>query len=783
MALRSGSMGSLLQGVSQQPDRVRLDGQVSEQTNMLSDVTRGLSTRPATGAGPSLSNADDHGYEKVVLDGDDYILGYKSGDLRMWGLDGTEQTLTYRNGATTSYIGDDMQFHVVDKQIVLLNRDKLVQEDATIEGRPFNAVLFHALGGQFLKTYSVTITFEDTTEITASYVAPDGTGANDAAETSSEYIIEQLVDELNTLSPPAGTVITRQDDVAQVMHPTQTVRITVSDGEGGEILRAISDTVQSVADLPRYASNGHIVKVTTSEADEDDYFLKFDAKDTDTEDGAAGFGEEGTWVEWYDPEATRLFDLTTMPHVIVEDTGAFYVEQGPWIGRQVGDSESAPFVSIIGKPLRDVEGFEGRLVLLSPDTVVMSRTNNPFDLWRQSATVSVATDPVDITSTKKDDLQLDWLIPLDRDMFIMADPGDSQFIIRGGGVDPETISMVLTTEFEISSGGTAPISTGRTILFPFKTGQFSGIKEFYTDSDNAANAANSLTETQDTYIEGSVTHMTVSQNFNLALFKTDSAPKRVWVYKYLWDGTEILQSSWSDWEFVDDVEYFFFDNSRIFFISKDIDGDVFIHDLDLNRPLGSFGYHEMLDRRSLQTVNADQYIDLPFDNAKFLQYTGCANPGLEALPVSSVRINSLTHRYYFSAEVAPEGANLRCGQPVAWSLQPTEVFARTYQGEIDTSRKITITDYVVHVDNSGQFEALGTSPYSDDWTYSEYTFPFDNEPLDPDRLLLHTGPVTIPWGERADWSTMTLYGNDVRPVTIHEVEWIGQILTTRGRRV
>ena len=783
MALKSGSLGTLLQGVSQQPDRVRLDGQVTEQVNLISDVTLGLSTRPATEEGPTLSQAtSSHKYQDISFAGTDYIIGYRSGDIQLWTLDGTRQNIQYRNGGSPNYIGAEMQFHVVDGKIVLLNRNKVVRQSSEVQGYDWYSALFHALGGQFLKTYAVQVNFSDGTTINAEYVAPDGTDSGDAAETTSEYIIGELVATL-LADPnlPAGTIITRQFDVARVYHPTLQIRIGVSDGEGGEILRGVSDTVKDVDDLPRFAPNGMIVKVVSSDADEDDFWLKFEAKDTIPEDGSAGFGSEGIWAEWYDPDEPRLFNLSTMPHVLVLEGGTFYMEQGPWYGRSVGDSGSAPFPSIVDKKLRDVEGFESRLALLSTDTVVMSRTNEPFDLWRESATTVSATDPIDITSTKKDDLVLDWFVPFDRDMFVMADPGDSQFVIRGGGVDPNTVGMVLTTEFEITSGGTPPVSTGRTILFPFSAGRYSGIKEFYTNSDNAANAANSLTETQDRYIEGQVEGMAVSQNFNLGLFRTDEARDTVWVYKYLWDGNEILQSAWSKWQFQDTVEYFFFRNSTVYFVGRDSDGDVFLHSLDLNRPVGDYGYHEMLDRRVVKTVGSN-YVELPYSDARFLQSTGCSNPGLEAKATLEIRLNATTHRYIFDEDVAPNGATLFCGQTVDWELEPSQVFAKDYQARIDTSQKVTIQDYVVHVDNSGEFKALGSSPYSDDWEYDAYVFPLDNEPLDPDRLILQTGPFYIPWGERADWSTLRLTGNDIRPVTIHEVEWNGQILKTKGRR-
>ena len=46
MALINTSLPNLIQGVSQQPDTLRFDGQCDEQINALSSVTDGLKKRP-----------------------------------------------------------------------------------------------------------------------------------------------------------------------------------------------------------------------------------------------------------------------------------------------------------------------------------------------------------------------------------------------------------------------------------------------------------------------------------------------------------------------------------------------------------------------------------------------------------------------------------------------------------------------------------------------------------------------------------------------------------------
>jgi len=376
---------------------------------------------------------------------------------------------------------------------------------------------------------------------------------------------------------------------------------------------------------------------------------------------------------------------------------------------------------------------------------------------------------------------LDWLVPFDNDIFVMADPGDSQFVVRGGSNTPQNASMVLTTEFQMQSDGARPTSTGRTILLPFLIGNYSGVKEFYTDSDSAANAADSLTETQDRYIDGVIRNMAVSQNFNTALFQTDVGGGTIWVYKYLWDKTELLQSAWSKWQFKDNVLYFFFDNSVVYIICSDDEG-VFLHSLDLNRPLNVYGYHTTMDRQKEYTVREGNKLVLTDTDTVYMQGEGCRFPGTAISPTIVLSNGAGAYDVLFSGVDAPVGAKIVVGQSVDWLIEPTQVFGRDYQQRVDTSRKVTVQDYIVHVERSGVFTVAGTSPYGGDWAFDSYAFSVDNEPLDPQGLGLVSGPIQFPWGERADYSKLTIKGNDIRPVTIHELEWLGQISTSRGQR-
>ena len=109
-----GSLGTLLQGVSQQPVRQRLAGQVTEQTNMTSDPVRMLHRRPPTqyvgkfSLGPIESNdAFTHYFE--LSDGTAYYLiipaNALSTDIKLLNADtGVENTNTTITAAFLSYV-------------------------------------------------------------------------------------------------------------------------------------------------------------------------------------------------------------------------------------------------------------------------------------------------------------------------------------------------------------------------------------------------------------------------------------------------------------------------------------------------------------------------------------------------------------------------------------------------------------------------------------------------------------------------------------------------------
>jgi hypothetical protein len=804
----SGTLGSLLQGVSQQPAHIRNDGQVTEQINMVSDVVRGLTSRPATDLVAYNTNASAAlTFRNVTVSGERFQIGFENGNLEVIDSHGVSRAVTLDAGVAP-YIGTDMEVYVYDNVTYLLNRDQVVAMDTDTSAGEAEVVkdegLVTSLGGEFDHTYTVTLEYSDGTKAVGTYTAPDGTASGDAAKTASTYLVEQLSISLSAhTNIKAGTLVTTEGSTLRVTGAPD-LKLTTTDGSGGTLLRAQSNVADNVTDLAKFAPHGTLVRIEGGTGEEDDFWMRFEVEGATV---GASFGSEGTWREWFNPFEPSAFDLTTMPHVMVLSGGAFTVSKGNWQGRRVGDATTNPAPSFVGRAIRDISGFQSRLVVIAGPHVIMTRTNIEVDFWKESATLETASDPIDVMSTAETEFALEWIVPFDRDLILFAD--FSQFIITGAlALTGSNASMVQTTNFEMGNAA-RPASTGRTLLFPFSNGGFAGVKEFFSSPSIAASDAISITQVQDEYMRGVVTELTASTNFSFLLVQTDHVDeqKTLFVHQYHYSGEEKVQASWSRWDFPYAVVNVFFAGSQLHILMYDAALGYIQTTLDLDIPDNSeTGYPVALDvlgaytstpvsgeyvlpdyvdalYAEAGTADAEKtFVDLPWPNARIVQGTGCAVPGQSA-NASVTDLGGGTYRYLLEDTSVPATATVLAGLPYTSAVSPTMPFIRDKSGAAITRSKLVVTEFVVYFEESGYITSTMTSKYrAAPMVYSNAEIITANDPDDPEGKGIRSGQYKVPWGERSDWSELTISSDDVRPLTIIEVEWIGQVLT-RGRRL
>jgi hypothetical protein len=184
MALINTSVPNLIQGVSQQPDATRFDGQCEEQENALSSVAEGLKKRHNTRHIARLLEEaiDENSFVHFInrSDSEKYVVIHDGSKIQAWNiLTGSEASIDGSTGGytppTESYLDvsnarEDVKALTVADNTFLLNTKRVVLEDNTDISDPVNKDAFvFVKQGDYSKKYAIIFNENQTAEITHTY--------------------------------------------------------------------------------------------------------------------------------------------------------------------------------------------------------------------------------------------------------------------------------------------------------------------------------------------------------------------------------------------------------------------------------------------------------------------------------------------------------------------------------------------------------------------------------------------------------------------------------------
>ena len=140
MALISKLIPNLINGVSQQPDEVRLPSQAEEQINFLSSVVDGLKRRPGTVHIAELLQSPASGAFVHIINRDrfeKYVAVFIDGDVRVFDFKGNERLVNKPNG--TAYLtafdpGRSLRAVTVADFTFVVNRERIARAYDPEEG-------------------------------------------------------------------------------------------------------------------------------------------------------------------------------------------------------------------------------------------------------------------------------------------------------------------------------------------------------------------------------------------------------------------------------------------------------------------------------------------------------------------------------------------------------------------------------------------------------------------------------------------------------------------------
>ena len=345
----------------------------------------------------------------------------------------------------------------------------------------------------------------------------------------------------------AGFTITASDYVVRITKVDGTdYTLSSLDSRTGTATVPIKGTVDTISDLPAKAEHGFIVKILGSAASgADDYYVKF------VTTAGSGFGH-GVWQETVAPGIQYLFDATTMPHVLVRETdGTFTFRKFTWSGRVAGDAITAKEPSFIGSKIQNINLFRNRLALLADENVIMSAADAYDRFWPESAQTVVDSDPIDLSAgSRKINLLTSSLAFAD---VLLLFSRNGQFRLSGGSaasaaLTPRTATLTQITAFEMNDA-VDPVIVGRTMYFPVPRGEYGGMREFFLpDASGPVPTSEEVTAAVPRFLPSDLSNLVATAAEEAVYAVAKSQPRRIYLYKFLFQGDNKLQSAWSYWE-------------------------------------------------------------------------------------------------------------------------------------------------------------------------------------------------------------------------------------------
>ena len=569
MGLISTTIPNLVNGVSQQPDSLRLASQCEEQINGYSSVVDGLSKRTGSKHIARLGGVVDASFIHMINRDtvEQYTVVIQGGDLKVFDLTGVEKTVTFPQGKSyLTSVNPDTDFRcitVADYTFALNTTVTVLKDVTTTTARP-NEALVWVKQGSYGAKYTLFVN-----NFSGTYTVPNGSVATDAALVTTDNIAERLRVSLvaNMGSSSSLYTVTRLGStlyIKRVNSADFTIRADDSLSDNG--LKTIKGQVQRFSDLPSRGVEGFTVEIVGDQSSTfDNYYVKYDT----TASGAT----DGVWKESVKAGELDSFLHSTLPHALIRQAdGTFTFGELTWDKRLVGDLVSNPFPSFTDRKLNDIFFHRNRLGFLADENVIFSRAGKFFNFFNGTSTAILDDDPIDIGVSHTKVSILRHAIPFNETILFFSDQTQFQ-LAQVDTLTPNTVAINQTTEYECSLKA-KPVGVGRYVYFAVNRGSFTGIREYYADGQTEAEDAEEVTGHVPRYIPTGCFKIAASSNEDILAVLAEGSRNEIFIYKYYWSGNEKLQSSWSRWTFAegDKVLNCEFIESRLFVVIARADG-------------------------------------------------------------------------------------------------------------------------------------------------------------------------------------------------------------------
>ncbi len=651
--------------------------------------------------------------------------------------------------------------------------------------------------------------FDSKTVVTAESILGDiRTSIIDADPDSDDWVDWDESNQYGIKQIGNGLYIKRKDQ-------TTNARFSIT-SPVGELLGVLGENVDTIEDLPQQCRHGYVVKVTNSEAQEDDYYMKF-IGDGDT-DGT------GVWEECAAPDRQVQFDYGTMPVNLIRTAdgnfracqldGHSYTISGTtytvdeWEDCEVGDTTTSPNPSFVGKTISKMVFFRNRLVMLSDENVVMSRPGNFFHFWNKTAMTFSNSDPIDLSCT--DDKPAVVYDALQVSAGLILFTPTSQFLLTTDSdvLSPTTAKINILSSYHYNTN-TTPISLGTTVGFLDNAGKNTRFFEMTRVVREGEPEVVDQTKVVSTLFSKDIELISNSRD-NGVVFFSEFNKSTLYVYKYFTIAEKRIQASWFQWELtgnllhhtvMDDAFYAVVVNGtkvtlQKFDLQLSDDTKEIVDDLDTaSDTTDDITYRVHLDNAVSVSIASNAYNDTT-KKTTFAIPTGFNNTSKQAAIYDNTEGSGATDPIGMFAKATVNGSNYEVpgdfsgntvllGYLIDMEVEFPTIYYTQQAGEktrSDIQGSLILHRAKLNFGDAGMFDTVlkrrGKPTYTETWEAPDADWYRANQ-VDVVPSVIQTIPIY----ERNTNVTLTIKSSHPSPLTLHSMAWEGDYNNKFYRRV
>ncbi len=533
------TLRTMYQGVSRQPNTVRLPGQVEEAENaMFSVVSGGFSKRPGTQhlASTSMPSEDTalYGYERDA--NEKYLIMVNNSTLLVYNTTGSQIAVAFPDG--TAYLStytpsQDLAFTTIADHTFISNKQLTVaMSDAGVfDAATMPHVLVREADGTF--TFRASTTYTERPVIEPDYYSSPNITYTLTDDAGGRFAIDETTGLVTVADPTLVNATT------ETSYPI-TAEALCTDGTSNTKTFNIYVYASSVGEL--------------SDDDED-----LNSPDVN------GMVFEGA-------QAGDLVGLT----VFAEDRLENAQPKTPTL-----PTDLIPTPDFVGHKISDITFFRNRLGIVADETVYFSQASDYTNFWPKTVAQVIDSDAFGRTASSSQVNLIRFVVPFRKALFCSADTAQFE-LSADAALTPAATTIDISTQYA-SEPLCRPIGFRDELYFASSSGNSASLFEYYYSDTSVGHTANDVLIHASGYVPAPITQLVGDTVTGTIFTLSGSDRSSVYVYRTFWSGEEKAQSAWGKWTFgVDAIVHSLTVLKGELFVVLTRDGTVMIEKMSLN---------------------------------------------------------------------------------------------------------------------------------------------------------------------------------------------------------